>query len=310
MTLSRALKSLIFCMVPLLAAPLAFGQASRTWVSGVGDDANPCSRTAPCKTFAGAISKTATGGEISVLDPGGYGALTITKSITLNGDGTLASILVAGTNGIVVSAPADAVVIIRNLSINGIATGTGSDGLNAIRMIGAGELHVENVKIYGFAQQGIDHNPNGAGQLFVSNTTIRNCAGGGMWVHPVSGVQTRAGLDGVTLEGNGRGFRVEDGSTAVVRNSAAIGNDLNGFVAVGTALFVDLTLENVVSSNNGAAGVYVGPFATVRLSNVTSTHNNDGLITTGGGVSTSFGNNRINGNNGNNGPATNPVGQQ
>src|SRR5262250_2119072 len=81
----------------LVAAP-ASAQATRTWVSGVGDDANPCSRTAPCKTFAGAISKTAPSGEISVLDPGGFGAVTITKSITINGDGTLAGILVSGTN--------------------------------------------------------------------------------------------------------------------------------------------------------------------------------------------------------------------
>src|SRR3954469_21062669 len=78
----------------------AFAQATRTWVSGVGDDVNPCSRTAPCKTFAGAISKTANNGEISVLDPGGFGAVTITKSITLNGTGTLAGILAAGTNGV------------------------------------------------------------------------------------------------------------------------------------------------------------------------------------------------------------------
>src|SRR5262245_23923450 len=56
----------------------AFAQATRTWVSGVGNDANPCSRTAPCKTFAGAISKTAIGGEIDALDPGGYGTITIT----------------------------------------------------------------------------------------------------------------------------------------------------------------------------------------------------------------------------------------
>src|SRR5712691_8299028 len=100
-------------------ATLTQAQATRTWVSGVGDDANPCSRTAPCKTFAGAISKTAAGGEISVLDPGGYGALTITKAITLNGDGTLVSILASGTNALVVNAPADAVVIIRGISING-----------------------------------------------------------------------------------------------------------------------------------------------------------------------------------------------
>src|SRR5690348_9026429 len=87
-----------------LLASSAFAQATRTWVSGVGDDANPCSRTAPCKTFAGAISKTAAGGEISVLDPGGFGTVTITKAITINGEGNLAGIISAGGNAIVVNA--------------------------------------------------------------------------------------------------------------------------------------------------------------------------------------------------------------
>src|ERR671935_826139 len=87
----------------LLCSSLAQAQATRTWVSGVGDDVNPCSRTAPCKTFAGAISKTAINGEIDVLDPGGFGAVTITKSITIDGSGTFASVLAAGTNGIIIN---------------------------------------------------------------------------------------------------------------------------------------------------------------------------------------------------------------
>src|SRR5437016_10411881 len=91
--------------VLVLGTTLMSAQATRTWVSGVGDDANPCSRTAPCKTWAGAISKTANGGEINALDPGGFGAVTITKSITLDGGGgQVASTLVAGTNGINVAA--------------------------------------------------------------------------------------------------------------------------------------------------------------------------------------------------------------
>src|ERR1700751_4382182 len=112
-------------LTPMLASAPAHAQASRTWVSGVGDDANPCSRTAPCKTFAGAISKTAAGGEISVLDPGGYGAVTITKSITINGDGTLAGILNSLTTGVIINAGANDVIVLRNISING-----GSNGLN------------------------------------------------------------------------------------------------------------------------------------------------------------------------------------
>ena len=97
---------LALVVLTLGISSIANAQATRTWVSGVGDDANPCSRTAPCKTFAGAISKTAAKGEISVLDPGGFGALTVTKSITLNGDGTLAGILSANVSGIIINAGA------------------------------------------------------------------------------------------------------------------------------------------------------------------------------------------------------------
>src|SRR5581483_11927768 len=105
MTLTRTLAALAaFATTVLLFAAPASAQATRTWVSGVGDDANPCSRTAPCKTFAGAISKTAPSGEINVLDPGGFGAVTITKSITISSVGFEAGVLVSGTNGIVINA--------------------------------------------------------------------------------------------------------------------------------------------------------------------------------------------------------------
>src|ERR1700745_134580 len=111
-------------VIPLMATAPAHAQATRTWVSGVGDDVNPCSRTAPCKTFAGAISKTQAGGEIDVLDPAGYGALNITKAITIDGGGgVVASVLAAGTNGINIQAGAGDTVILRNLRINGISSG-------------------------------------------------------------------------------------------------------------------------------------------------------------------------------------------
>src|ERR1044071_1841781 len=129
--------TLALIVLTLGITSLANAQATRTWVSGVGDDANPCSRTAPCKTFAGAISKTAASGEISVLDPGGFGAVNITKAITINGDGTLAGILASLTTGIIVNAPASTdVVVLRNLSINGANNGT-----NGIRFSGQGKLY-------------------------------------------------------------------------------------------------------------------------------------------------------------------------
>src|SRR5258708_3742858 len=136
-------KSLSIFAFVVLGASLMSAQASRTWVSGVGDDANPCSRTAPCKTFAGAISKTASGGEIDALDPGGFGAVTITKPITIDGGGgQVASVLVSGTNGIVVTSGTGN-VILRNLRINGL----NRSGINGIHWISGASLHVEHCVI-------------------------------------------------------------------------------------------------------------------------------------------------------------------
>src|SRR5438045_3295514 len=113
-----------------LGAGAAQAQATRTWVSGVGDDANPCSRTAPCKTFPGAISKTAAGGEINCLDPGGFGGVTITKSVVIKCHYTEAGILVSQTNAVIINAAATDKVTLRGLDINGAGT-----GLNGIRFL-------------------------------------------------------------------------------------------------------------------------------------------------------------------------------
>ncbi len=168
--------------IVVLGAGMMYGQASRTWVSGVGDDANPCSRTAPCKTFAGAISKTAAGGEIDALDPAGFGALTITKAITIDGGGgQVASVLVSGTNGIVVQAGANDVVILRNLRFNGIS-GSGAGGLNGVRFLSGKDLNIESCYIFDFTQNGLDIALNQATQasVHVYNSVFKNNAGVGI----------------------------------------------------------------------------------------------------------------------------------
>src|SRR5436305_9541451 len=154
-----ALKACAFFVFTLAMACTAQAQATRTWVSGVGDDVNPCSRTAPCKTFAGAISKTATDGEINCLDPGGFGALTIGKAITINCENTLGSVLVSGVNGITVNTPAGAVVTLKGIEIEGLNT-----GLNGINYIGAGILHVHKVQIRKFSTSANNYSPTGAAE--------------------------------------------------------------------------------------------------------------------------------------------------
>src|SRR6266851_9692412 len=166
------LKALIVVCFTLAVASAAQAQASRTWVSGVGDDANPCSRTAPCKTFAGAISKTAAGGEIDCLDPGGFGAVTITKSLTIDCNGVAGGILAAGTNGVNVNA-AGIVVNLRNLVINGAGT-----GLIGINFIAGAALNLDNVTVMGFGggtAVGVKFSPNSANAVLeMNNNNIFN----------------------------------------------------------------------------------------------------------------------------------------
>src|SRR3954449_1538315 len=121
----------VLALLALAVPSAAFGQATRTWVSGVGDDANPCSRTAPCKTFAGAISKTAINGEINCIDPGGFGAVTVTKSINIDCHEIFASILASGTTGTIINIAAGnandplRTARFRNVNFNGAgASGT------------------------------------------------------------------------------------------------------------------------------------------------------------------------------------------
>src|SRR2546423_4822866 len=151
-TIRFTLKACAFLAMTLAFATAAQAQATRTWVSGVGDDANPCSRTAPCKTYAGAISKTAKDGEISTLDPGGFGAVTITKSITINGGGGgqgYGSILAALTNGIIINIT-DAADVRKSVRLDWLNINGASSGLDGIRFLAGNSLHIENCLIDGF----------------------------------------------------------------------------------------------------------------------------------------------------------------
>lgn len=281
-------------LVTLLLAPAAYAQASRTWVSGVGDDANPCSRTAPCKTFAGAISKTAAGGEISALDPGGFGAVTITKSITINGDGTLAGILAAGTNGVIINAAATDKVILRNLSINGFNT-----GLNGILYLAGGTLTIENVTIYGFnaagTGRGISVQVTALSELLVTDTTITNCLAG-IRLATTAG-NLAATLDNVRIENvSGHGFEAAQGNTfGMIRRSTFASNTSDGVRAgVGTATFI--IEDSVLAFNNGTAVNAAASSARIRISTSTIVNNNSGIGITAGAFVESANNNRVAGN--------------
>ncbi len=205
-------------------APAASAQATRTWVSGVGDDANPCSRTAPCKTFAGAISKSATGGVINALDPGGYGFVTITKAITIDGSGTNASVLTSGTNGIVINAPDNADVVLRNLDLTGM-TYTFS-GVNILR---ARSVRLDDVRISGYANAVNAPLSSSTPDLFVDISVNRaqianNCATG-VQLAPDAGHHGRLTLNDSTITGSNVALKVASGGEAWVTGSKLVLNN-------------------------------------------------------------------------------------
>jgi hypothetical protein len=219
--------SAFFCVPKLIIALLlmssvAQAQATRTWVSGVGDDANPCSRTAPCKTFAGAISKTAAGGEISVLDPGGFGAVTITKAITINGDGTLAGILYTGLAGITVNAGAGDEVIIRNVSLHG-----GGTGQNGVSFLAGKRLVLENVTLTRHGTSAVSLTPTTASEVVLRDVHMR---GGsfGVYMSPAN-VNLKVLIEDSSIEGSGIGIfsfsprAVSHVSNSIISNNASYG---------------------------------------------------------------------------------------
>ena len=288
----------VFVSTPVLA------QATRTWVSGVGDDANPCSRTAPCKTFAGAISKTATNGEISVLDPGGFGAVNITKSITIDGDGTLASILASNTNGIIING-AGIVVTLRNLSINGASTTTG----NGIRILNAAAVILDNVVIQNFGGatpsngRGITIETSSNVRVSVLNSRLSNLNFIGIHSNPTAGTVTLDIANTEITRGGGNAIVLRQNTNATISNSTVANN-------ASAALAAELSTVNVMISNSTLAHNVFGVFngnggnPTVRLFASTITGNTTDGIRINTGSVFSHGNNAIRGNAGNEAPSS------
>jgi hypothetical protein len=296
-----------------LAGPAA-AQATRTWVSGVGDDANPCSRTAPCKTFAGAISKTAAAGEISVLDPGGFGGVTITKSISIVADGSEGGILAAGTTGILVNAGANDIVNIRGLVIEGAGS-----CFNGIRFFAGGVLHVQDTVIRGCrgttagAHNGIViANASGTPEIDITDVLIEDNGGvvgaAGVLIKPtgtggakvtMTRVQTLNNQIGVSIDGD----LATGPITAVIQDSTISGNAQQGLVSVspnGTDSLVTVQVSSSTASGNGGNGMQsAGQRSTVRVGSSTASGNGGvGLQANNSGVLQSYGDNYTDGNTG------------
>jgi hypothetical protein len=275
----------------------AHAQATRTWVSGVGDDVNPCSRTAPCKTFAGAISKTAACGEISVLDPGGFGAITITKSITINGTGTLAGILASNTNGVIVNDTVTATtstIILRDISINGACTTTG----NGIRYLSGGTLMVDHCWIYDFKGvgpsngRGISVAMANTGKLKVIDSVIENMGDDGINMTTTAG-QVVAAIDGTRIMNCAQdGIEAAANVRGAISNSQITHNATAGIKTSGSNS--ELNIDDVFVAFS-SIGLQASAGSRLRVSDSMIAQNSTGL-SLNGGIIDSFQGNSLAGN--------------
>jgi hypothetical protein len=302
----QKLAKIVLCLGGILAslcfaAAPASAQATRTWVSGVGDDANPCSRTAPCKTFAGSISKTQAGGEINCIDPGGFGALTITKSITISCEIGTAGVLVSGTNGFVVNAASTDVVVLNGLDFEGLGS-----GISGILILSAAKVDVRHSSIRNFkGASGISLTPSTSTQLFVNDTLLINngasATTGGIVIRPSGSGSANVVITNSQIDGNSSGVRADATGTAgnvraTIENSSVSGNANDGVTAIanGSSGSVAIVDKSAIS-NNAGSGV-VANNATLLLGASTVTGNATGLSTANSGSLFTYKNNNINGN--------------
>ena len=304
---ASVIAALSFVLALVATTAPAQAQATRTWVSGVGDDVHPCSRTAPCKTFAGAISKTAAGGEINCLDPGGFGTVTITKSITIDCTGTLGSILNSGgINGVNVNDSATGTpntidVILRGITIDGAGT---TPGLNAIRFVSGRSLVVEDVFIQNQnGGNGVSIGNSNNARIFLNNVTMTD-GNTGILVDPTAAVGvTNLVIENVRIQNHSAtGFRIDTtapaNTVAAILNNVQLTSAANGLVinapAGGGATGVVVT-DSIIEQNSGIGISAVGTGANARVSSTNITGNGTGVSTTGG-VIASYGDNLLDGN--------------
>jgi hypothetical protein len=279
----------------MLSALPANAQASRTWVSqATGDDMFACSFTQPCRTFAGAISKTAINGEINCIDAGGYGAVTIAKSVTIDCTGTYGSILAnAVTAGVLINIVPSAndphrSVRLRGLSINGtgvVGTAGTRTGLDGVRILQASSVFIEDTVINDFSQQGIKVAGGDTVNLAVDNVVIRNVNQSGLSLSTAAG-QVVAALNNVRIDGTDVGVLAANRVRADLRN-LTLAHNVTGIKTQNSDNIINIDNMMVSFSTTGAQSNAGG---TIRIANSTITQNGTGLFPNGGSIVSMSGN--------------------
>jgi hypothetical protein len=282
----------------MLPAASAQAQAPRTFVSAAGSDSNPCSFAAPCRHFQAAVNATSLGGEVDALDPAGYGPITITQAITIEGQGWSYIAPPANGNGITINAVSGNVAI-HGVSLNGVGI-TGPT--NGIQFNSGGSLNVRDSVIQNFSNIGIIFEPNSStlSQLFVSNTLVSDNGSDGIAINPGGSGTTTGVLDHVEAENNGSGIFVGSFTQTVnmtVSDSVSANNAGSGIQVFSIVGMVSVMVRNATIANNAGNGLEADSTgATIRVTRSTITGNATGWAVSSPGVVSSYADNNIDGN--------------
>lgn len=268
------------------------------WVSSTGNDSNVCSRSAPCLTFAAAVAQTAPGGDISVLDAGDYGSLTINKSIIIHADQNgEAGAVAIGANGITVSAGTTDVVDLVGLAF------IGSSSASGILINSAAKVSIENCVVQQFSA-GISVTPlSGAVKVEVIGTSITGNSAG-MLVKPAAATTANVRIRDSHLDNNlGGGLRVDGGfggTSYVAVANTTLSLNANGINAVSGPGNVSMDISGIVVASNNLRGIQAnqsnGGMAVVTVGNSIFSNNGSGAWENlGGATLLSFQNNQVTG---------------
>lgn len=263
--------TVVVCLCFLFLTTTTHAQLARTYVSRVGNNLNPCTRTLPCRQINRGIDAVQPGGEVVVLDTANYQGFTVNKavSITASPDASPAITVVSGNTAIVIDAGSSDVVNIRGITVNGLR-GTQDPSFGA-DIESAAAVHFQDCN---FLNLGIGVTAGGF-PVSIKNTTFR---GNGSGIQVVS---TKALLEDCRFENNGTGLFVGAGGRVTAIDCLAFGN-WRGFYAGTVREATDLNLERCNATNNDT-GIHADAGVVVRVANSTITNNTVGLAAFGNG---------------------------
>lgn len=304
--MARTVLSRVFCLALVVGAWPANAASVRTFVASTGTDSGACSRAAPCRSFAYAVSQTSNAGEVDVLDSAGYGPVTLTQSISIiNSAGNTANIAVpSNQNGITISAAETDNIVLRGLTLEGGKVGSNGIVFNSGASLTVSECSIQNFSGVARKGNGILLQPEtGAVKIAVSNTSTSGNQNYGIYYAPTATGTAAANIaiDTVAARNNTSGIRIENTTSsagavvAAITSTIASSNSVAGFYFTSSSGLLRASISSSTAMGS-QYGLFVAGAANAYLGQSVIIGNGTGVYTQGGAAAYTYKNNQIDGN--------------